>query len=103
MQRLTLEEREVHLWFDDIDRVWRAEASILKYIRAFRKAGWKELCCDNDDNGTPVVATFEAPAHAISIRKAERKKRVITEEQRAAASERMVRVRESIKNTEKLK
>ncbi|NMB69750.1 hypothetical protein GYA27_00910 [candidate division WWE3 bacterium] len=101
MQRLTLEEREVHLWFDDVDRVWRAEASILKYIRAFRKAGWKELCCDNDDNGTPVVATFEAPAHAISIRKAERKKRVMTEEQRVAAIERLSLARNSLKISEK--
>lgn len=102
MQRLTAEEREVHLWFDDIDHVWRAESSILKYIRAFRKAGWKELNCNNDDNGTPVIAMFEAPAHAISIRKAERKKRVMTDEQRASAAERMIRMRESVKNTEKL-
>lgn len=78
MRKLAVEEREVHLWLDDIDRVWKAEASILKYINAFRRAGWKEISCENDSKGIPVIARFEAPAHAITIRKAERIKRKTT-------------------------
>lgn len=100
MKRLTAEEREVHLWFDDIGRVWKAEASILKYINTFRRAGWKEISCANDDNGVPVIAQFEAPAHAISIRKAERKKRGMTDEQKQALTERLSLARESQKNRE---
>ena len=102
MQRLTAEEREVHIWLDDIGRVWRAESSILKYINAFRRAGWKEIRCESDDKGVPVIAQFEAPAHAISIRKAERVKREMTEEQRQALTERLSLARESQKNREKL-
>lgn len=101
VQNYTAEEREVHLWLDDIDRVWKAESSIQKYIRTFQRAGWKQTASQINDNGTEIYAAFEAPAHAISVRKAEKKERVLTDEQRNAAARRMSEARKSIKNTEK--
>ena len=41
--RLSQEEREVHIWLDDVDRKWKAEVSIGKYISKFQKAGWVEV------------------------------------------------------------
>lgn len=98
VQSYAAEEREVHLLMDDVDRVWRADVYIPKYIRMFQKAGWKQISSQMNDKGIEIAATFEAPAHAITIRKAERKKRTLTAEQRAAAAKRMEIARNSINN-----
>ena len=75
--RLSQEEREVHIWLDDVDRKWKAEVSIGKYISKFQKAGWVEV----------AVVLFEAPEFAISIRKPTKRK--VSEEQIEASRERM--------------
>lgn len=97
----SLEEQEVHLWFDPIDKLWRADSSVQKYIRAFQRAGWKQTGSQFGDKGNEIYGSFEAPAHAISIRKAECKKRVLTDEQRTAATERLLLARNSLKVSEK--
>lgn len=95
------EEQEVHLWFDPIDKIWRADSSVPKFIRAFQRAGWKQTGSQISNKGNEIYGSFEAPPYAISIRKAERKKRVMTDEQRAAAAERLSLARNSLKNSEK--
>lgn len=95
------EEREVHFSLDDVDRVWRVDSSIPKYIRLLHKAGWKQTASEKNSEGVEIYASFEAPAHAISIRKAKRQKRVMTDEQRAAAAERLRLARNSLKVSEK--
>lgn len=97
IQKYTAEEREVHIWLDDIDRVWRAEASIPKYIRSFQRAGWKQVASEVNDDGVEIYAAFEALTHAITIRKAEKVKRVLTDEQREEAARRLSGVRNSVK------
>lgn len=101
IQNFTAEEREVHIWLDDIDRVWKADSSIIKYIRAFQRAGWKQTSSQVNDKGTEIFASFEAPVHAITIRKAEKQKRKLTDEQRAAAADRLSEARNSLKVSKK--
>lgn len=101
IQNYMIDEREVHFSLDDVDRVWRADSSIPKYIRLLHKAGWKQTASEKNSKGVEIYASFEAPAHAISIRKAKRQKRVMTDEQRAAAAERLRLARNSLKVSEK--
>lgn len=100
MEKLSAEEREVHFWLDDVDRKWKADASIPKYIRRFERMGWEKLLQDCDQSGRPIYAMFEAPEHAVSIRAAEKKKREYTEEQRTAAARRLSEVRNAVNLTE---
>lgn len=85
--RLSQEEREVHIWLDDVDRKWKAEVSIGKYISKFQKAGWVEVRRDTYKDGSVAVVLFEAPEFAISIRKPTKRK--VSEEQIEASRERM--------------
>lgn len=85
--RLLPEEREVHIWLDDVDRKWKAEVSIGKYITKFVKAGWKEISRATYDDGQAAIITFEAPENGVSIRKPIKRK--MSEEHKKAAAERM--------------
>lgn len=85
--KLTREEQEVHLSYDEISRQWCAEASVAKYINKFRKAGWKEIRTLTYPNGKTAIAWFVAPDFALSIRKPEKKS--ISPEQRLAMKERL--------------
>lgn len=93
MDKLDAGEREVHIWLDDIDRIWYAEVSIGKYINKFRKMGWKEEKTYCDKDGKTVMAMFSAPEFAVTIRKPV--KRVVSDELKQAASERLSKLRNS--------
>lgn len=99
MEKLSADEREVHIWMDDVDRRWRADASIPKYIRRFERMGWERLRQDCDESGRPVYAMFAAPEHSVSIRAAEKKKRAYTDAQRAAAAQRHAEARNTVNLT----
>lgn len=93
MTKLAPEEREVVLVMDDRDRKWKASCSSPTYMKKFEKQGWK--CTDTTyyPNGEVMTKFYEAPsASSISIGKAERPKRKLTEDQRQKLSERMKRV-----------
>ena len=96
-QRLSAEEREVHIWIDNIERMWKVETSIPKFTNMFRKKGWKILKEEKDKEGNTTLAIFEAPEHALTIRKSEKVKRTITNEQHNAMVERLKLARESKK------
>ncbi len=93
-QKLFREERELHIWIDEVDRVWKAETSIQKYINRFKKTGWITTSETYYEDGSVCSATFESPAvsRGISIIKPIRN---ITEEQRRALAERMKAIREN--------
>lgn len=71
-------ERETHIRFDPVDKVWIAWSNMPKYIDQFKRQGWK--ITEEDENGI----YFEAQAHAVKIMPAEKKKRQLTEKQREA-------------------
>ena len=80
--KLTNEEREVHLWFDPIERVWMLDAFVPKYFRKAIKQGWTPVREYVYDDGTVCGMSFIAPERAISFRKPEKKK--ISEKQRTS-------------------
>ena len=79
------------------DEEWIAEiyTNIHKYHNKCVKQGWTQLSETRHKDGTWIASEFIAPAKAISIGKAVRPKRQMTEEQKQAMSERMTKWRNS--------
>ena len=72
------EERETHLRYDYVDKAWYAWSCIPKHIDQMKKQGWTVTSEDQ-------YATYlTAPAHAVKIMPAEKKKRQMTDAQREA-------------------
>lgn len=94
--KLCKEEQELHIYIDEIDKVWVADVTTPKYINKFIKQGWTTKSIQYYKNGSPKSATFTAPKNAISIRKglespvtnnndsSNKPKRVMTDEQKLA-------------------
>jgi hypothetical protein len=85
-------EKELHIniHMNDEDE-WVAEiyTNIHKYHNRCIKQGWKQLTETVHTDGTWIDGTYIAPARAINIGKAVKPKRVMSEEQKIAAAERM--------------
>ena len=93
-------EKELHINIHMNDRdEWVAEiyTNIHKYHNRCIKQGWKQLSETVHTDGTWVDGTYEAPARAVNIGKAVKPKRVMSEEQKIAAAERMKKWQESKK------
>ena len=78
--RLSTEERETVLVYDNVDKMWRMDSTIPKHVNKAKKQGWTQLVEYVYDDGLVCGGVFEAPAKAITIRDPN-KKRVMTEEQ----------------------
>ena len=82
----TKEERETHIWIDDVDNdFYYIETSMFSYINKFNKLGY-EVVDKEIENDKVIRATYKVPKFVISFRKPV--KRTVTEEQRQKASER---------------
>lgn len=73
MTKLSVEERETVLVYDNIDKVWRMDSTIPKHFNKAKKQGWKQTTEFVYEDGTVCGGAFEAPARAITIRNAEKK------------------------------
>ena len=71
--RLSSEERETVLVYDNVDKVWRMDTTIPKHLNKAKKQGWNQTAEFIYDDGTPCGGAFTAPARAITIRSAEKK------------------------------
>ena len=71
--RLSTEERETVLVYDNIDKVWRMDSTIPKHFNKAKKQGWTQTAEFVYEDGTVCGGAFEAPARAITIRNAEKK------------------------------
>ena len=80
--RLSNEEREVHLYFDPIDRVWVMDSFMPKYFRKAIKQGWTPIREYVYDDGMVCGMSLTAPERSISIRNTEKKQ--VSEKQLAA-------------------
>jgi hypothetical protein len=71
--RLSAEERETVLVYDNVDKVWRMDSTVPKHFNKAKKQGWKQTAEFVYEDGTVCGGAFEAPARAITIRNAEKK------------------------------
>lgn len=85
------EELEVCLVYDDLLGSWEAYTNMPKYKRKFEKQGWT-LKKTDVVNKKEISWTFVAPTNGVSIRNPN-KQRVVSDEQKEAASQRMKKAR----------
>ena len=78
--RLTNEERETVLVFDNIDRKWHADTTLMKHANKLKKQGWDQVSEYVYEDGTVCGGEFIAPEKGITIRDPN-KKRVMNESQ----------------------
>lgn len=71
--RLSVEERETVLIYDNIDKIWRMDSTVPKHFNKAKKQGWVQTAEFVYDDDTICGGAFEAPARAITIRSAEKK------------------------------
>ena len=71
--RLSGEEKETILVYDNIDKVWRMDSTVSKHFNKAKKQGWQQIAEFIYEDGTVCGGVFEAPARAITIRNAEKK------------------------------
>jgi hypothetical protein len=71
--RLSVEERETVLVYDNIDKKWIMDSTVPKHYNKAKKQGWTQTSEFIYDDGTVCGGAFEAPARAITIRNAEKK------------------------------
>lgn len=78
--RLSNEERETIIGYDNIDKVWTMDSTIVKHFNKALKQGWTPKVRYVYDDGTVCGMVLVAPEHAITIRNPN-KKRVMNDEQ----------------------
>ena len=78
--KLSNEERETILVYDNVDKIWRMDTTILKHANKAKKQSWNQIVEFIYDDDTVCGGVFEAPDKAITIRNPN-KKRVMSEKQ----------------------
>jgi hypothetical protein len=78
--RLSTEERETVLVYDNIKKVWCMDTTLPKHINKAKKQEWPQITEYVYDDGTVCGGAFEAPEKAITIRNPN-KKRVMSDKQ----------------------
>lgn len=81
--RITMEEKETHIYYDPIDHIWTMDSNIPKHFNKAIKQGWTPVSKAVYDDGTVCAMILTAPDGAITIRNPN-KKRTMSESQRIA-------------------
>jgi hypothetical protein len=71
--RLSTEERETVLVYDNVDKKWLMDSTVPKHVNKAKKQGWTQTAEYVYEDGSACGGAFEAPARAITIRSAEKK------------------------------
>ena len=71
--RLSTEERETVLVYDNVDKVWLMDTTIPKHCNKAKRQGWVQTTEYVYEDGVVCGGAFTAPARAITIRNAEKK------------------------------
>ena len=71
--RLSAEERETVLVYDNVEKKWIMDSTVPKHFNKAKKQGWEQTAEFVYEDGTVCGGAFEAPARAITIRSAEKK------------------------------
>lgn len=72
--RLTNEERETHLNYDPIEKIWTMTSSVPKHFRKALKQGWIPVRQYVYEDDTVCEMVLTAPERAVTIRSTEKKK-----------------------------
>ena len=87
---ISLEEKETILRYDYLEKKWYVETSVPSHITKFKKQGWKIVSQTVNKQGIIQAVEFECSnPSSISIGRAEKRKRELTEEQRKKVAERL--------------
>lgn len=76
--KLSNEERETVLIYDNVDKVWRMDSTIPKHFRKALKQGWTPVAEYVYEDGTVCGMELTAPEKAVTMRDLN-KKRVMSE------------------------
>lgn len=79
--RLSGEERETTLRYDNIDKQWYLETTILKHYNKCRKQGWTQTAEYHYEDGTVIGGWFVAPGRAVTLRNAVKKAKDIIDDE----------------------
>ena len=71
--RLSTEERETVLVYDNVDKKWLMDSTVPKHVNKAKKQGWVQTAEYIYEDGVVCGGAFTAPARAITIRNAEKK------------------------------
>ena len=77
--RLSIEERETILVYDNMNKKWIMDTTVPKHLNKAKKQGWTQIAEFIYDDNSVCGGAFEAPQRAITIRNAEKKQ--MTEKQ----------------------
>lgn len=66
--KLTAEEKETHLSYDVIDRVWVMDSTVPKHFRKALKQGWNPVTQYVYEDGTVCGMVLTAAERAVTIR-----------------------------------
>lgn len=78
--RLSVEERETVIVYDNVDKKWRVDTTLPKHVNRFKKQGWTQITEYVYEDGMICGGVFEGSEKAITIRNPN-KKRVMSDEQ----------------------
>lgn len=67
-ERLTIEEKEVLLLYDAVDKQWVMDTTVLKYYTKAKRQGWNQIKEFVYEDGTVCGGVFTAPDRAVTIR-----------------------------------
>lgn len=71
--RLSAEERETILNYDNVDKVWSMDSTVPKHFNRALKQKWTPITKYVYEDGTVCGMVLTAPARAITIRNTEKK------------------------------
>jgi hypothetical protein len=71
--KLTNEERETVIVYDNVDKKWYADTTLPKHVNRFKKQGWTQTAEYVYEDGMVCGGAFEGAERAITIRNAEKK------------------------------
>lgn len=71
--RLSAEERETVLVYDNVDKVWHMDSTVSTHFNKAKRQGWTQTAEYVYEDGQVCGGAFEAPARAITIRNTEKK------------------------------
>ena len=67
--RFSTDEQELHINYDSKLNKMTCYTNIPKYITKLQKLNWKQIRCDNYEDGATATITFEVPIKYLSFRK----------------------------------
>lgn len=89
-EKLSRDERECILVYNDAERVWYADSSIPKFWRRLEKKGWTLVSTQYYSDGTVCSKSFKGSSKGVNITDPF-KKREMSEEQRQKIRERFAK------------